>query len=298
MTGYFVFDKIYVQIQNKHTRIFGEFIMKTQTFWQKYKKAIIDLVLLLVAVVAISLVTLLLLMAFDIVYISDGVHFSEEVFHSFRTSWYGWIIFSLIMTVLTILLCVIPGASMAFILLTQAIYPIAWEAFVLSVIRVMFCSALMYAIGYFGGYRLCVKFLGKDDCEKALGLLRDKGTVYFPLMMMFPVFPDDALVMIAGTLKMSLKWFIPSIIIGRGIGIATIVFGLGSIPFEKFTSIWHWIAFILLCIIGIAIVFFAAHKFNKYMDNKRKIKTAVDEKVNEKVEEATEEKMEISENVN
>lgn len=246
--------------------------MKTQSFFKKYKKAILDLVLLIAAVAAISLITMLLLAAFDIVYIDDGLHFSEEVFHSFRTSWYGWIIFSLIMTVLTILLCVIPGASMAFILLTQAIYPIAWEAFLLSVIRVMFCSALMYAIGYFGGYKLCVKFLGKEDCDKALELLRNKGTVYFPLMMMFPVFPDDALVMIAGTLKMSLKWFIPSIIVGRGIGIATIVFGLGSIPFDKFTTVWHWLAFILICLVGMVLIFFFAHKLNKYMEMRRQTK--------------------------
>ena len=245
--------------------------MKSQNL-KKYKKAVIDILILLAAIVAISVITLLLLMAFDIIQLDDGIHFSEEVFHSFRTSWYGWIIFTLIMTVLTILLCVIPGASMAFIILTQAIYPIAWEAFLLSVIRVMFCSALMYCIGYFGGYKLCVKFLGEDDCKKALGLLRDKGSVYFPLMMMFPVFPDDALVMIAGTLKMSMKWFIPSIIIGRGIGIATIVFGFAVIPFDKFTTVWHWIVFIAVCLAGILAIFFLAHKFNKFLDKKRKSK--------------------------
>ena len=252
--------------------------------------------MILMAVVAVSLITLLLLAAFDIIYINDGIHFSEEVFHSFRTSWYGWIIFSLIMTILTILLCVIPGASMAFILLTQAIYPIAWEAFLLSAIRVMFCSAIMYAIGYIGGYKLCVKFLGKDDCEKALELLRNKGTVYFPLMMMFPVFPDDALVMIAGTLKMSLKWFIPSIIIGRGIGIATIVFGFGSIPFDKFTTVWHWLAFITVCLVGVVLVFFLAHKLNKYMDKKRKMKDMESETIDDSYDSQT--NCETVENVN
>ena len=247
--------------------------MKTQNI-KKYKKAAIDLLLLLIVIAAISVITLLLLVLFDIIQINDGIHFSEEVFYSFKTSWYGWIIFSLIMTVLTILLCVIPGASMAFILLTQAIYPVAWEAFVLSVIRVMFCSALMYCIGYFGGYKLCVKFLGEDDCKKALGLLRDKGSVYFPLMMMFPIFPDDALVMIAGTLKMSMNWFIPSIIIGRGIGIATIVFGFSVVPFDSFTTGWHWIFFIAICLVGILAIFFLAHKFNKFLESRRKRSSA------------------------
>ena len=89
------------------------------------------------------------------------------------------------------------------------------------------------------------------------------------MMMMFPVFPDDALVMVAGTLKMSLKWFIPSIVIGRGIGVATIIFGLSIVPFEKFTSIWHWVGFIAACAIGIALVFFLANRFNKFLEKKR-----------------------------
>ena len=70
----------------------------------------------------------------------------------------------------------------------------------------------MYILGRFGGYKLCVKLLGEEDCNKSLDLLETKSTIFFPLMMLFPVFPDDALVMIAGTIKMKLKWFIPSII--------------------------------------------------------------------------------------
>ena len=280
--------------------------MKNKDSFNKYKRLIINLLLVLVTIGAVSLITLLLLMAFDIVYISDGVHFSEEVFHSFRTSWYGWIIFSFLMMILNVFLCFVPGVSVAFILLTQAIYPIAWEAFLLSLIRVMLCSALTYCIGYFGGYKLCVKLLGKEDCEKALGLLRDRGTVYFPLMMMFPIFPDDALVMIAGTLKMSLKWFIPSVVIGRGIGIDTIVFGLGTIPFDKFTTVWHWIVFVLVCIIGICGVFFAAHKLNKYMAKRRNSKTendisVIEDAVSTDVSDETidaENTEEITENVN
>jgi membrane protein YqaA with SNARE-associated domain len=82
------------------------------------------------------------------------------------------------------------------------------------------------------------------------------------------MFPDDALVMVAGTLKMSLKWFIPSIVIGRGIGVATIIFGLSIVPFDKFTAWWHWVLFILACAIGIALVFLAASKFNKHLEKK------------------------------
>jgi uncharacterized membrane protein YdjX (TVP38/TMEM64 family) len=74
--------------------------------------------------------------------------------------------------------------------------------------------------------------------------------------------------MVAGTLKMSLKWFIPSIVIGRGIGVVTIIFGLSIVPFDKFTTVWHWVIFILLCALFIVGIFFCANKFNKYMEKK------------------------------
>ena len=238
-------------------------------FIKRNKSAILKLGLMLLTVVLVSTVTFLLLMAFGIVHFDNGMHFNIEVFESFRDSWYGWIIFILLQTTLSVLMCIIPGATMAFILLSQALYPTSWEAFILSFTSVMISSAFMYIVGRFGGYKICTHILGAEDCERSLTLLRNKGTVFFPLMMMFPIFPDDALVMIAGTLKMSLKWFIPSIVIGRGIGIATIIFGLSIVPFDKFSNIFHWIAFVLVCLVLVVLVFIAANKLNKYMERKR-----------------------------
>jgi uncharacterized membrane protein YdjX (TVP38/TMEM64 family) len=127
----------------------------------------------------------------------------------------------------------------------------------------------MYITGRFGGYKLCEKILGKEDCDKSLDLLTTKSTVFFPLMMIFPVFPDDALVMMAGTIKMKMKWFIPSILIGRGIGILTIVFGFSFIPFEEFTTFYDWIVFITVCIVWIFIIFHFANKLSKKLESKR-----------------------------
>ena len=242
---------------------------KIKSFFQKNKKALFNLLILIAVFVVLSVVAMLLLVAFNVIYFEDGMHFNEELFHSFRSAWYGWIVFIVIQTVLSILLCIIPGAALSFVFLSQAIYPVAWQAFLLSFSSVVISSTIMYLIGRFGGYKICAKFLGDEDCAKALGLLRDKGTVFFPFMMIFPIFPDDALVMIAGTLKMSLKWFIPSIIIGRGIGIATIIFGISFVPFDRFTTAWHWIGFVLACIAFVALVFFMAYKFNRMMETKR-----------------------------
>lgn len=224
---------------------------------------------IVLGVVAASVVAMLLLMAFGVIYFEDGMRFNENLFLSFKSRWYGWIIFILFQTVLSMLLCAIPGAAMAFTLLSMTIYTEPWQAFVISFVAMLIASSTLYAAGRTGGYRVCVKVLGDKDCERALTILRDKGTVYFPLVMMFPTFPDEALTMIAGTIKMSLKWFVPSIVIGRGIGIAMITFGLSAIPFDKFTSVFHWIGFIAACAVLMVGVLFGAHRINVSMEKKR-----------------------------
>ena len=243
-------------------------LQKLKIFFTEKKKSILGALWIILGVIGISIATFIILLLCDVVYFDEGMKFNLVLFESLKTSWWGSLIFVLLQTVLTMLLCVIPGVSMAFIILSEAIFPTAWQAFLLSFISVMTSSVVMYILGRSGGYKLCKKMLGEKDCDEAAKLLRNKGTAFFPLMMMFPIFPDDALIMIAGTMKMSLKWFIPSIVIGRGIGIATIVFGVSVIPFDKFTHWLHWVGFIVACAIGIVLVFWGANKLNKYMERR------------------------------
>lgn len=246
---------------------------KVKEFFVRNKKKILSLLLVLLVLIAISVAAMFIMSACGVLHFEDdGIHLNNEFFLDFISSWYGWVILILLQVIITSLLCFVPGASMAFILLIQTFFPKAWQAFLLAYSGVVFSSLIMYLLGRVGGYKICEKLLGSEDCKKASDLLNHKGAVYFPFMMMFPVFPDDALVMIAGTLRMSMKWFAPSILLGRGIGVAAIIFGLAVIPYEKFTSPFHWILFILLCAAFIFAVFFAAHKFNVFLENHSKKK--------------------------
>ncbi len=275
-----------------------------KNFLKKYEK-IVKILLILLTFVLISVATTVVLSLFGIIYFEGGdMQINVELFDAFKTTWYGCILIILIQVVITSLLSFVPGASMAFIMLLQALYNNPILAFIVALSGVFLSSFMLYVIGRFGGYNLCKKLLGEKDCEKASDLLNNKGLIFFPVMMLFPMFPDDALTMVAGTLKMSLKWFIPSIVIARGIGVATIIFGLSFVPFDKFTTVWHWIAFILICAIGIAIVFFLAAKLNKYLANKNAKPAATEANVaseeaiaedviaEEKAEESVEEKEE------
>ncbi len=239
-------------------------------FIKKHEK-LFKILTILAVFAAISLVSAVILYFCDFIYFNDAGDLSvnEELFISFKDTWYGYVIVVIAEIAVTSLLSFVPAISMAFIILIKTLYPDPWVAFAISFAGVLITSFMLYILGRFGGYALGKKVLGEEDCEKASELLNNKGLIYFPMMMMFPVFPDDALVMVAGTLKMSLKWFIPSIIIGRGIGVVTIVFGLSLFDFNSFEW-WHWVLFILACAIAIFAVFFCANKFNKYLENKNK----------------------------
>ncbi len=246
----------------------NRFLGKSKAFLSKNKSSLLHGLYILLGIVGISVLSLLLLALFGVLRFEDGITFNAELFVVFKSSWYGWIAFILVQTVLSMLLCVIPGAAMAITLLSMAIFS-PFEAFVISFISAQLASYSLYAVGRFGGYRLCVRFMGGKDCEKALTMLRNRGTVYFPILMALPTFPDEALTMIAGTIKMSLAWFIPSIIVARSIGIAAITFGLGNIPFSLFNTI-QWIIFVVACLLATLGILYLAHRINVSMEKRRR----------------------------
>ena len=253
---------------------------------------ILKLLSLLLMLVVISGITMAVLFATDVLNYDGGFVFNAHILERFTGKWYGFIVLMCIQLVLSILLCAIPGVAAAFVMLSTQLLYIGkpWMAFLFSYSCVILGSTILYAIGRLGGYKICEKMLGKEDCERSLELLRTRGTVYFPLMMLFPIFPDDALVMIAGTTRMKLSWFIPSIVVCRGIGAATIIFGMEMIPFESFSGPYDWIILITVCFFWIKQLFKIANKIDRYFVKKRQEEQ---EKLQGAVEQTLEEAMNI-----
>ena len=90
----------------------------------------------------------------------------------------------------------------------------------------------MDLIGRFGGNKAIIKILGKEEYEEAKDLIKEKGMVYVPVMYLLPIFPDDAICMVSGATKMNFLVHLIEIILCRGIGCATIIFGVQIIPSE------------------------------------------------------------------
>lgn len=231
------------------------------------KRQIKNIIILLAICVGISAVAMAILWGTGVIYYDSGFHFSVELFDSFRNTWYIYPIFLIIQIVVTTVLCFVPGTSALMIALGVILFGAGWKSFVVCASGVYLSSFSMYAAGRFGGYRLVEKMLGKEDTDKATELLRKHGQLYFPVCLACAGFPDDALVMIAGVMKMNLPFFTASVVIGRGIGIATICFGVQLLP--EITCIWDFIEVATVCAFWLIVVFYLTHKLNVWIEKRR-----------------------------
>ena len=157
-----------------------------------------------------------------------------------KTGPWAIIVYIALRVVMTIFLSFMPACSMMFDLLSLATFSYlpAPLIFLICFASVVITSVVMDFIGRFGGNKAIIKILGQKDYDEAKDLVQEKGMVYVPVMYLLPIFPDDAICMVSGATKMNFWIHLLEIILCRGIGCATIIFGVQIIPPEvsSFTS--------------------------------------------------------------
>jgi len=105
-------------------------------------------------------------------------------------------------------------------------------AFVLSLLAILLGSFFAYFLGRTFGEKLLIWAIGKKKTLQMQSLSK-KGQVVFFLMMLFPLFPDDILCIMAGVSNMDFKFFLMTNLVTRTIGIFCLCF-LGSIGINFF----------------------------------------------------------------
>lgn len=180
---------------------------------------------------------------------------------------WGWIVFITLFTLCTSLLCFIPASSMTFIIVSVVLFG-ATKGFIISSISVFLSSSLMFILGNTLGEKVAVKLVGKESLEKAQNLVDVKSKMLLPLMFLFPVFPDDALCLVAGMTKMRYWYFAIIVGICRTIGVATTCFlGSGLINWAVL-SLVDWFVLISVCLFWILLIFKYQHKIEKFIVKK------------------------------
>ncbi len=131
-------------------------------------------------------------------------------------------------------------------------------ASLLSIAGIFLGSFFAFFIGDKFGEKVVKWIVGEEKTKKYSNLLYDKGKYMFFLMMLFPIFPDDILCLVAGMTSMSYRFFATTILLTRPIGIVmTCYLGSGDvIPFSGW-GIPVWCVLIILMIIA----FWIAYKY-------------------------------------
>ncbi len=260
-------------------------------FIKKYKRALLELLLLIGTLVVVSCLIIIVLWACGIVTFSGGFSFNSEKFEVLSTAWYGYLLFYVIHVIGTLLLCFAPIGTLAFLTLGLVAYGPGLATFLLLLAGVVTSSILLDFVGRFGGHKFAEKIFGDERFAKGQKILKEKGMIYLPIMYLLPLFPDDLLCCLAGTVKINFWYHLVIIIFGRGAMIAVLAFGLDIIPYENFTSVWDWIVAITCLVVWLYFIFkFTRRIDKKYMAHRGK-KIAKEEKnqVVEAIEETSEE---------
>ncbi len=232
---------------------------------KKHKRQIILALLMVLVLMVIGFIFLGILFATGVITIDGGsLNLNVDIFNSLADTWWLYIVFLLLQIAVTTLLSFVPATSMMFIFGGIALFGANYKCFLICFAGVIISSVMMDLIGRFGGSKLIIKLIGEEEYNKAHVLVQEKGEVYLPLMYLFPIFPDDAICMIAGMGKIKFWLHLIYIVLCRGIGVATIVFGITLIPFSEFTTFYDWIIFGAIAIVYLTVLF----KFARFVDNK------------------------------
>lgn len=142
-------------------------------------------------------------------------------------------------------------------------------AFLLSTLAILLGSMFAYILGKLFGMKLLYWSIGKQKTLYFQDKLK-KGKFIFFIMMLFPLFPDDILCMLAGVINLDFKFFLITNLITRPLSLFCICFfSTGYIvPFSS----WGIIVWIIIAVILIT-------TFILLMKNKNKIETFVNVKI-------------------
>ena len=190
-----------------------------------------------------------------------------------KTGPWAVIVYILLRVLCTVFLSFVPACSMIFDILSVKTFdylPLP-VVFLICFSSVMLTSIVLDLIGRFGGNKAIIRILGKEEYEEAEDLVQEKGMVYVPVMYLLPIFPDDGICMVTGATKMNFWVHLLEIFLCRGIGCATVVFGLQIIPPEvsSFTSTnpIDYLRVALLIIAYLLLLFYLTRRVDKWLTN-------------------------------
>lgn len=171
----------------------------------------------------VAIIMTAIILAVEIVF---SIPIVNNWFASLITSSEGWVVYLVIWiimflqtTILNIPAYVVLSASVSVGINTLSFF------YIVIVLSAYIAGCLLaYWIGYKFGKKAVKWCAGsEEDYEKWSKVLNEKGKWWYFVTVIFPMFPDDILCLVAGAVKFNFLFYILSNVIGRGIGLVTML---------------------------------------------------------------------------
>lgn len=191
----------------------------------------------IIKILKVSMIATAIMLGFEILFSFDVITnwFGELIIKSGNWAYLViWVIMFLQVTILNIPAYVILSASVSI-----GISTLSWE-FILVTISAYMCGCLLaYWLGFKFGKKAVKWCAGsEEDYDKWCDVLNEKGKWWYLITVVFPFFPDDLLCIVAGSVKFNFWFYFFSNLIGRTIGLITMLYTLkligmigGGFPF-------------------------------------------------------------------
>ena len=186
----------------------------------------------------LGIYTTLFLIAIEIVFLIPAVDNFFKGWVEKSTGWVLWLVLWILFFLQTNLIR-IPAVSLLQISVHSGIEVLSWQYILLVMSAYMGGCILSYWLGRWFGTK-AIKWVSgsEEDFDKWSKFINKKGKIWYLLSVLLPVFPDDILCIIAGSLKMDFGFYTLANLIGRSIGLITMLVVLkyvgivsSSIPF-------------------------------------------------------------------
>ena len=172
--------------------------------------------------------------------------FEVIFYHSAITNWlvsvveksgvFGWFFIGLMQFIQVVL---IPIPAYFITLTSMKMYPNQLVLLFVVTLCVLIIGVIVaYLIGLKWGKKAVTWAAGdEEEYNKWLKILKSKKTnVFYFLTILFPIFPDDILCLVAGSIRMNFWWYLGCNIIGRAIGLVSFMFVFTTVS-NSLTSI-------------------------------------------------------------
>ena len=143
--------------------------------------------------------------------------------------------------------------------------------FILVVLSAYMCGCVLaYYLGYKFGKKAIKWCAGcEEDYDKWSSVLNDKGKWWYLLTVVFPMFPDDILCLVAGAVKFDFQWYFNANLFGRCIGLVSMIMTLKFVNFA--TGDFNLMLFVWVVVLIVEFILYKHYKrkYNNELNNNR-----------------------------